>query len=834
LDLAAEPARPAFVRRTAYRAFRWSAGEVVGAACDVVERLDRFGVEPGDRVILRGANSPEWCAVFLGILARGAIVVPLDEGAPDDFCRRVAGRVEPRVAFVESSALGETGVAHAVALDTIEPLPPPGALPDLHPASPDDTAEIVFTSGTTAEPRGVELTHANLLAVLERIEGGFRKREWFLKPLLPMRFLCLVPMSHMFGQSLGLFIPIVMRSTSIFASSLLPARLIRTVREERPLAVIAVPRTLAALREAVVRELERRGRDERLRRGLARSSGRRAWRRILATRDLRAVLGWRTWALVAGGAALDAEVEAFWSGCGFAVIQGYGMTEAAPIIAVHNPLDGTLHSIGRPMGGVEVRVAEDGEVWVRGPNVMKGYWGEPEATRDAVADGWLRTGDLAERDETGRLYYRGRKKDLIVTPSGVNVHPEEVERLLAAHGHVREAVVFALPGDDGDEVHAAILTDIDGVDPAHLRSRVNSELPSHQRLKGIVVWPRSDFPRTATGKVRRGEVAVTVRTLRGRGVAAAPSAGVTRAARALEQVRSDLAAGVDPRARLTDDLGLDSLEVLEVLSLIEEEYGVSVDDRRAGAAITVGDLDTLVAPGSRGALRVAMPRWGRRAIVAWFRTVLRNVVVLPAFHLFVRLEVSSRPDPGEGPLLLVANHTSTFDVPAILAGLPGPLRRRLAVAMAIETLPEHFRPEGRPWSGRLRSAVLYNLAVLLFNAYPLPQSHGFRPSLEYTGELLDSGFAPLVFPEGRMTPTGEMEAFKAGIGLLALETRARVLPVFLEGLREILPPGGRRPRSGRARMIVGDPFDPLEAGPRDPGEIAARIERAVRRLGERS
>jgi len=210
------------------------------------------------------------------------------------------------------------------------------------------------------------------------------------------------------------------------------------------------------------------------------------------------------------------------------------------------------------------------------------------------------------------------------------------------------------------------------------------------------------------------------------------------------------------------------------------------------------------------------------------------VLVLPALRLFVRLDVARRPDLVSGPLLLVANHTSTFDVPAILAGLPGPLRRRLAVAMAIETLPEHFRPEGQPWTRRLRSAVFYNLAVLLFNAYPLPQSHGFRPSLEYTGELLDSDFVPLVFPEGRMSKTGEMATFKSGIGLLALETRARVLPVFLEGLGEILPPGSRRPRRGRARMVVGDPFDPLEAGSREPGEIAFRIEGAVRRLGEDS
>ena len=791
-------------------------------------------------MLLQGPNSPEWCAAFLGIVARGAVAVPVDAASSTEFSFRVAEQVSARAACLSAglaAALRER-LPEIVLLETLTPPARPDSSLTPYRASPEETAEIVFTSGTTARPRGVELSHANLLSALERIERGFRKRQWFLRPLLPFRFLCLVPLSHLFGQSLGLILPILMRSTGLFVSTLQPVRVIRAIRSERPLAVISVPRTLSSLRDALARELERRGRLARFEQAFQRAAGRRAWRRIWATRDLRSVLGWRTWALVVGGAPLEPELESFWAGSGFAVIQGYGMTEAAPIIAVHNPLDGRLHSLGRPVGGLEVRLAEDGEILVRGPNVMKGYYGDPETTREAIRKGWLRTGDLAERDQEGRLYFKGRKKDVIITPGGMNVFPSDVERVLQSITGVREALVFGLTGPAGAEVHAAILVTSPPPDPDEVRAQANDRLLSHQRLRRVVLWEGVDFPRTSTGKVRRGEVIGAVKLAAHRPKTDDTSPGLMAASRVagiLQQVRSDLVSGLDPRARLSQDLGLESLEMVELLSLLEEEYGVSVDDREVRPSLTVGELEQLVSGEGRRSLNLQMPRWSRRLPVRWLRSALGLVLVRPLFRFFVRLRVEGleRVEGVDPPCLFVANHTSNLDAPAVLMAVPPKLRRRLSPAMAIETLPEHFEPEGKPLFGRFRSAFFYNLAVLIFNAYPLPQTRGFRPSLEYTGELMDAGSCPLLFPEGRMTRTGEMLHFKSGIGLLAMETRARVLPVHIEGLGRILPPGGRWPRRGRARLVFGEPFDPLEGlegGARDATVITGRIEAAVRGL----
>jgi long-chain acyl-CoA synthetase len=296
----------------------------------------------------------------------------------------------------------------------------------------------------------------------------------------------------------------------------------------------------------------------------------------------------------------------------------------------------------------------------------------------------------------------------------------------------------------------------------------------------------------------------------------------------LERIRHDLASGTDAEKRLREPLDLDSLETLELLGRIEEEYGVAIDDREVAPALTVGHVERIVTGRGPESVRMEMPRWSRHAPATWIRAAIQLTVVPALLRLWVRVDVVGRERAGEveGACIFVANHTSVLDAPVVLLALPRHLRSRLSPAMAIETLPERFDP-GAPLVRRLRSSVLYGLAVAIFNAYPLPQSRGFRPSLEYTGELLDAGLCPLVFPEGRMTRSGETAAFKQGIGLIAVETRAPIVPVHLEGLGRILPPGGRWPKRGRARVSIGPPFDPLEGTDRSPAAVAARIERAV-------
>ena len=862
--------RPAFALRTPYRRFIWTGGEIRTAALAGASRLAAAGLGRGEPVLLLGPNSPEWVAAFFAIIAAGGVAVPLDAAASSGFCRGVAARVGARAAFAAAGRADtlRDAISRVETLESFETLrSAPAPLSAPYEAAPGDTAEIVFTSGTTSEPKGVELSHANLLVNLATIETGFRRYRPLLRPLLPMRLFSFVPLSHMLGQSVGLFIPILLESTGIFSSTLLPARLSTAIRRERPLILLTVPRVLAGLAEALRREMARRGCLDRFEAARRRTATANPVRRVLATREIRRILGWRTWAIVVGGAALDPDVEEFWTGCGFFLIQGYGMTEAAPIIAVHNPLDGARRTIGTAIGSQEVRLAPDGEILVRGPNIMKGYWRDTAATNEALRDGWLHTGDLGEQDSAGRFFFKGRKKDVIVTADGMNVHPSDIETALAAVPGVKSAVAFGLAGLQGEEVHAAIVPARPSLDPDTVRVEANGSLLPHQRLRGVIVWDAPDFPRTGTGKVRRGEVAAVALALRsGRearspaggpcgtgapdtGATGAPTVGTaqlrpgpadgpgpSRVLAALDRIRVGASSGAGEKARLAEDLGLSSLEIVELVGLLEEEHGVAIDDRQMAAALTVGDLDRLVAQGGQDALRLSIPRWTQRAPARWLRAALRLVLVRPALMLFARLTIEGREHLRglSPPFLVIANHTSVADAAVILFALPRRLRSCLAPAMAIETLPEHFEPEGKSFVRRARAAVLYNFAVLLFGAYPMPQTRGFRPSLEYTGELIDKGLSPLVFPEGEMTRVGRMLPFKRGIGLLALETRVPIVPVWLEGVGAILPPDTAWPRRGRARVVIGAPLDPPDPLRDNPVSVTARLEETVRGLGDRS
>src|SRR5205807_7027582 len=289
----------------------------------------------------------------------------------------------------------------------------------------DDTVEIVFTSGTTAEPKGVRITHHNLLANLTPIEREIKRYLKWERLFHPIRFLNLLPLSHVFGQLMGIFVPQFLDGEVFFQESLAPLQIVETIKRERISVVTTVPRILDGLREKTERDFEARGKLGALRSALAFSAGQHFLRRWWTFRPIHNMFGWKFWAFVSGGATLNPDTEEFWQRLGFAVIQGYGMTETASLVSVNHPFKKGRGSIGKVLPGQEVKLAEDGEILVRGKNVSSGYWKEDEQSR-AAENGWFRTGDVGEIDEQGRLFFKGRKKEIIVTSAGVNIYPADL------------------------------------------------------------------------------------------------------------------------------------------------------------------------------------------------------------------------------------------------------------------------------------------------------------------------------------------------------------------------------------------------------------------------
>jgi long-chain acyl-CoA synthetase len=430
--------------RRGLRILRWSYERVAATAYQFARELEARRIGKGERVLIWGRNSAEWVAAFFGCLLRGVVVVPLDASSEIGFLLRVQKQVTPKLLLCD---MDEPSCSHlnvpAIRLEELSSLVSRHS-PDTYPITEideHDTVEIVFTSGTTSEPRGVRLTHRNLLANLEPLEQEVQKYLRWEQIVHPLRFLNLLPLSHVFGQFMGTLVPQLLEGSVFFQESLNPSQIIETIRREHISVVVAVPRILDTLREKIEREMEASGDAANFQRRLASSRHHYFLRRWWTFRKIHHRFGWKFWAFVSGGATLNPETEQFWQRLGFAVLQGYGMTETASLISVNHPFKPGRGSIGKVMPGQEVRLDEKGEILVRGPNVSPGYW-QQKAGQSTQDEGWLRTGDLGKMDEAGNLYFKGRQKEVIVTAAGMNVYPEDIETALNRQPEVRERVVL--------------------------------------------------------------------------------------------------------------------------------------------------------------------------------------------------------------------------------------------------------------------------------------------------------------------------------------------------------------------------------------------------------
>jgi long-chain acyl-CoA synthetase len=496
--------RPALALRDPARGFSWTFDETVAFAAGVARWLRAQGVERGDRIVLWGANEPAWGGTFFGALLIGAVVVPLDARSAPDFAARVAERTRARLQVLGATQEPVPSVPAARFAD----LPPleRGLAPPEPVAAEDDLAEIVFTSGTTGAPKGVMITHRNLVS-------NVRSMIEVVPILSTYRLLSLLPLSHMFEQAVGLGAALSGGASIIYVGTLRPDTIFEALGAEHITTILAVPQVLQLFATAIEREARRSGRERVLRalQAVAPFVPFNLRRRLFA--PVHARLGGNFLFFVCGGAYLDPALARTWENMGVKVVQGYGATEASPAIAANSLAHRNLRSIGKPLTCNEVRLAADGEIQVRGPNVTSGYWEDPQATATVFEDGWYCTGDLARQDAEGYLYLIGRKKNMIVLASGENVYPEDVESLLLQQPDVRDAVVLGLTRPDGEvEVHAVVLTSDAAVAAAAVKA-VNRRLGIHQRVRGTTVWPDEDFPRTLTLKARRPEIEARIRGL---------------------------------------------------------------------------------------------------------------------------------------------------------------------------------------------------------------------------------------------------------------------------------------------------------------------------------
>ncbi|HEY2030737.1 MAG TPA: AMP-binding protein, partial [Myxococcales bacterium] len=772
--------------------------------------LQALGAGPGGRVLLACENRPEWPMAYFGILKAGAAAAPVDHEMPAAEilnCARAAKAsllvASPRVA----ERLGELEGVRVVRIEEILRDTPRPDLPPLRKsAAADEVASILFTSGTTGKPKGVVLTHRNFASLAARLAGIFDLR-------VGEGVLSVLPLHHTFEFSCGLLTPLLLGAEITYLDELTSDRLSDALDHGRVHALVGVPALWQLLHRKLTQEIAQKPRVVKAAVDAAMALHGELRNRTdlnlgkLVFWPIHNRLGKRLRLLVSGGSALPAEVQEAFHELGFNLTEGYGLTEAAPVLAVTAPANRLrTGTVGPPLPGIELRIDEPneegvGEVLAKGPNVMAGYLDDPEATRSVLSGGWLRTGDLGRLDERGHLSLAGRKKDLILDASGKNVYPDELEELYASD-LLKEISVVGLPGENGFERAAALCvprTPKNGDTRESLRTAidrhiatVSTELPVWKRLKLWHVWD-GELPRTATRKVKRALVVKELQRLE------ATTVVMHNGAQRSDGFIYDLLASVtqkprpsiNAKTRLVADLAMDSLLLAELAAALDKA-GIPAPKDFADIQ-TAGDLSRAVAvsnppppaaepePAGESELPVPEPlAIAGRAAISFFQKTLYGGIF--------DLEVEGQANiPSHAPFLVAANHASHLDVGLVKTAL-GKEGKKLASLAARDYFFDN--PWKRAWFGNFTNLV------------PIERRGSLKESLRTAVRTLEYGYHLLIFPEGTRSVDGKLQEFKPAIAYLSFAAQADILPVYLRGTHEAMPKGAFAPDPRKNKKLV--------------------------------
>lgn len=793
---AAFPDRIALVGRIGLRDDCWSYRRLNQVADGIAGQLVyEYGFRPGACLLLRGQPNPQLVAAYFACFKAGLVVVPLDPHLSIDFVTQVAESTQAR-AVLGNGEIPNFDVLPQFSVNTLAAGIAEHPNFD-HQTQPDDIAEIVFTSGTTSNPKGVVLSHRNILSSVNAIQAIYPKHR-------PLRFLSLLPMSHLFEQTAGLFAPLLLGATIYFSGNFQSEVVMRKLEAKRIDGVIAVPQMLEMIWHGLEKQIVESGGQARWRlwwRITERFPF--VWRRFFTERLFAAMAGTPAF-FVSGGAPLPVNLERHWELLGVRVIQGYGTTECSPVISVNRYDDRVLGSVGWPVTGVTVTLSEQQEILVSGPNVSRGYWQNPEATRQVFSDTeGYRTGDLGAFGARGELYIKGRSKDMIVLANGLNVFPEDIELELVKQPGIGACMVTDLLDRHGRQCIAAIMCFSEPMPEDEQQRRAqeavrnaNTALAPHQRISDIRYWT-GDFPRTPLLKIQRWKVKSRFVDTESTQDAVADTGAVSTRLATIEQLLANVCRvdikSINDKTDLVLDLGCDSLTRVELAGMIEAQLGIICDDAELISIREVGELKALLGRSERAAKKIRFPSWPLSELAV----VLRRLIQSALLPLLQGLVSSSFEVKGlkhlklvQFPVMFIANHASHIDTLSILRAMPWPVRRRLCIAAAAD----YF------FSQKLMASLL----SLTINAFAFSRDGSIRGSLDHCGELMDRGWSLLIYPEGTRSPDGRLLRFKPGIGYLATELGVPVLPVAISGGHKILPKGARWPRRSPVQVCFGE------------------------------
>jgi len=828
--------------------------DLVRTIASTAQSLQDRGIRRGDRVAIFSENRPEWVFAYLSVAAMGAVVVPLD-----------AQLTEKEVAVLLSNA-GATAVC--VSASTAPKLPRNGhhtvisfdrgngiSFADLASAhlgtplppapEPGDLAVILYTSGTTGDPKGVMLTHGNLASnCASLIKLGLIRPE--------DNILCILPLHHTYPSMVCMIFPLSVGTTVTQLNSLKGPDILGCMLETGVSILIGVPQLFTAFRRAIFDEIGRKPQAVRLlvklllamngllRRALNVNIGKALFGAVHAK------FGPRFRFFASGGARLEPEVQTDLSSLGFIIIEGYGLTETSPV-CTFNPLEKQKPgSIGVPVPGVDVKIASPdksghGEIAVRGPNVMAGYYKKPDETAEVIRDGWYYTGDIGYRDRDGYYFITGRSKEMIVLSTGKKIFPDELEKVYKQIPHIKE--ICMVQTERGLE--AAVVPDFDYLRSMNISNSreaiadkiegLAKDLSPYKRIMGLKVF-KDPLPVTRLGKLRRAMVRDLY--VQGGGPAEKPVQEPDRALLSGDVGMKVLSCVLpfSPKKQITPDdnleldLALDSLAKVELVVGLEQSFGISLPDSFGSEVLTIRDVVLRI----QELLAAGPARKGERVKLSWAEILgqepseeARRSLLLDAgtactsgkhamkmffnvlYTLYGRMSAQGIENlPAKGPYIIAPNHVSYADAPLVMAAVPWSIGSQTFFL-------GHAKYFGGPVTSRIARVI---------HVIPVDMEARLTGALQLSAHVLRSGKILCVFPEGIRSHDGTMKEFKKGVGIIAKELKVPIIPTAIRGTFEMLPADKLFPRPAKVGVSFGKPIYPDNM---DYDEIVKKLHAAV-------
>lgn len=762
--------RIAYEIKRGLRTQRLSFADVYSLARKTTSFLKLKGLGPGDKVAIWAPNIPEYPILYFGCWLLGIIAVPIDIRTTQETLKIFLTKARCKLGFKGKFVPGSFGqlVNKSVYLedliDQTKDLPEAKNLPKVKPL---DLAEIAFTSGTTGTPKGVMLTHDNFLSDVQALTTVFPLKKEY-------RALSLLPLSHAFEQVVGFLAPYQagIKITCLERANALT--ILHALRKRRITSIALVPQVLRLLMNGVEREVERQEKEKQFQLANKIAPYLHISLRRLLFRRVHQNLGGGLKFFGSGSAPLDLKLAKSWENLGIEIFEGYGATETTAALTINTPGTKRLGSVGKVLPGMEVKIdRETHEILARGPNISPGYFEDSEKTKATFQDGWYRTGDAGEFDKDGFLYITGREAFRIVLPNGQKVYPEDLEKKLNTHPLVKEACVVGVKREVGEVVHAAVITKFPSKIEQIIKD-INKKLASHEQILEWSYWEAEDFPRTPILKIDRRKVAEAIT---GAGIET-PTVKIKledKLVNLVTQITRGTPAKIRETSILATNLKLDSLGRVELLSLIEQEFGVAISETKITVQTTVGELRELIKEAPTAVEEIPISEFLYQSLMMKARIVVQNLLTFPLHALFVPLAIKGRENLKnlQLPAIFYFNHIGIMDGVCVLRTLPYNIRKKLVIAVDAN-LWQDYR---RPW-------------IEIFGAaFPFDKKEKVKASLELAGEFLDQGFSILMAPEGEFTKDGRLLEFKPGAGFLAVEMQAPVVPVKIgREYREIFPP----------------------------------------------